>query len=193
MLQPGTFDSLCDLAALVYSQDQEPDELLSTFAGELRAEGVRVAGLIQAGHRVGHAPQLSAMLVHSGEDVQLFQNLGAYAEGCRLDIQALTRAGQEIAGALDAGADLLIINRFGKQEREGKGLLYLIDRALSADIPVLVAVPAHCFDVWVRFAEGMSVKIPNSRAGLRAWWRTVSARSAGMPVLTHTTVCEAVK
>jgi hypothetical protein len=54
-------------------------------------------------------------------------------------------------------------------------------------------VPDHCFDIWVRFAEGMSVKIPNTRGGLRGWWRTVSARGASIPTLTHTTVCEAVK
>jgi hypothetical protein len=193
VLEPQAFDSQCDLAALVYGPDQDPDALLNAFAADLAAEGVRVVGLIQGGHRVGQAPQLSAMLVHSGEDVELFQDLGAYAEGCRLDIQALTWAGQEIAAAIDRGADLLVINRFGKQEREGKGLLYLIDRALSAEIPVLVAVPDYCFETWVKFAEGMSVKIPVTRGALQGWWRKVSARNAGTPVLTHTTICEACK
>ena len=186
------FDSQCDLAALVYGPQDEPDALLGTFTADLAGRGTRVVGLIQGGHRAG-APQLSAMLVHSGEGVELFQDLGTYAQGCRLDIQALTRAGQEIAAAIDAGADLLVINRFGKQEREGKGLLYLIDRALSADIPVLVAVPDYCFDTWVKFAEGMSVKIPATRGALEGWWRSVARRSAGLPVLTQPTVCEVYK
>ena len=43
--------------------------------------------------------------------------------------------------AIEQGADLVIVNRFGRQEREGKGLSYLIERALSADIPVVIAVP----------------------------------------------------
>ncbi|MDR3468704.1 MAG: DUF2478 domain-containing protein [Xanthobacteraceae bacterium] len=193
MFEPYAFDSQCDIAALVYGPEEQPDALLNAFAADLTGRGVRVVGLIQGGHRVGRAPQLSAVLVHSGEDVELFQDLGAYAEGCRLDIQALTRAGQEIAAAIDRGADLLVINRFGKQEREGKGLLYLIDRALSADIPVLVAVPDYCFDTWLKFAEGMSVKIPATRGGLEAWWRTVSQRGAGLPALSHPTVCEVFK
>lgn len=187
----GSFDAQCDLAALVYGRDEQPDALLNQFVADLAGRGARIVGLIQGGHR-NHAPQLSAMLVHSGEDVELFQDLGSYAEGCRLDIGALTRAGQEIATALDGGADLLVINRFGKQEREGKGLLYLIDRALSADVPVLVAVPDHCFATWVRFAEGMSVKIPPTRLGLESWWRSV-CRTPGLPALSHSTMCEVVK
>jgi len=190
--EPYAFDSQCDLAALVYGPDEAPDALLSAFTADLAGRGTRVAGLIQGGHRAG-APQLSAVLVHSGEGVELFQDLGSYAQGCRLDLQALTRAGQEIATAIDAGADLLVINRFGKQEREGKGLLYLIERALSADMPVLVAVPDYCFDAWVKFAEGMSVKIPATRGGLEGWWRSVSRRGPGLPVLTHPTVCEVCK
>ncbi len=192
MTEPYAFDSQCDLAALVYGPDDAPDALLSAFTADVVGRGARVAGLIQGGHRAG-APQLSAVLVHSGEGVDLFQDLGSYAEGCRLDLQALTRAGQEIAGAIDAGADLLVINRFGKQEREGRGLLYLIDRALSADIPVLVAVPDHCFATWVKFAEGMSVKIPPTRGALEGWWRSVARRSSGLPVLSHTTMCEICK
>jgi hypothetical protein len=193
VLEPDAFDSQCGVAALVYGPDQDPDALLNQFAADLAAQGVRVVGLIQGGHRVGRAPQLSAMLVHSGEDVELFQDLGAHAEGCRLDIQALTWAGQEIAAAIERGADLLVINRFGKQEREGRGLLYLIDRALSADIPVVVAVPDYCFDAWLRFAEGLSVKIPVTRSALQGWWRQVDARNAGMPALSDSTVCDALK
>ena len=54
---------------------------------------------------------------------------------------------------------MLIVNRFGRQEREGKGLSYLVERALSADIPVVIAVPSHRFPDWIKFADGMSVKL----------------------------------
>jgi hypothetical protein len=79
--------------------------------------------------------------------------------GCRLDLGQLLNAGAAVASAIDQGADLVIVNRFGRQEREGKGLSYLIERALSADIPVVIAVPSHRFQDWIRFAEGMSVKL----------------------------------
>ena len=63
----------------------------------------------------------------------------------------------------------MIVNRFGRQEREGKGLSFLVERALSADIPVVIAVPSHRLADWIRFADGMSVKLRCDRAALDAW------------------------
>jgi hypothetical protein len=162
------FDSQCDLAALVYDQDQDPDQILREFASDLRARGYRAVGLVQTGHHCVDAPKLSAVLVHTGEELQLFQDLGACAAGCRLDVGQLLDAGAQVASAIEEGADLVIVNRFGRQEREGKSLSYLVERALSADIAVLIAVPSHRFADWIRFADGMSVKLHCDRASLHA-------------------------
>jgi Protein of unknown function (DUF2478) len=187
------FDSQCDLAALVYDKDQDPDQVLREFASDLNGSGYRAVGLVQIGHHCVDTPKLSAMLVHTGEELQLFQNLGTCATGCRLDVGQLLDAGAQVASAIDQGADLVIVNRFGRQEREGKGLSYLIERALGADIPVVIAVPSHRFADWIRFADGMSVKLHCNRAALDSWWNAVSARNAGTIRLTHQTVCEAFK
>src|SRR3984885_5028633 len=125
------FDSQGDLAALVYERDQDPDQVLREFATDLKARGYRAVGLVQTGHHCTDTPQLSAMLVHSGEELQLFQNLGTCSTGCRLDVGRLLDAGAQVANAIDQGADLVIVNRFGRQECEGKGLSHLIERALS--------------------------------------------------------------
>lgn len=187
------FDSQCDLAALVYDEDQDPDAVLQQFAAELRARGIRAVGLVQIGHRLHDQPKLDAVLVHSGERLQLLQDLGPLATGCRLDVGQLLNAGSQVADAIGQGADLLIVNRFGKQESEGKGLSFLIDQALSADIPVVIAVPRHRFDDWITFAGGMSVKLNCDRAALEAWWTGVSVRSAGVARDPHVTVCEVLK
>ena len=187
------FDSQCDLAALVYEQNQDPDEILRDFASDLKARGYRAVGLVQTGHHCLDAPKLSAMLIHTGEELQLFQDLGACATGCRLDVGQLLDAGAQVASAIDRGADLVIVNRFGRQEREGKGLAYLIERALSADIPVVIAVPSHRFADWIRFADGMSVKLRCDRDALEAWWQAVSSRNAGAIGRNQPTVCEVFK
>ena len=187
------FDAQCDLAAMVYERDQDPDEVLRDFASDLNARGYRAVGLVQTGHHCLDAPRLSAMLVHTGEQLQLLQNLGACATGCRLDVGQLMDAGAQIASAIDRGADLVIVNRFGRQECEGKGLLYLVERALSADIPVVIAVPSHRFADWIRFADGMSVKLRCDRKALDAWWRAVSARNTGGIGRDHQSVCEVLK
>jgi hypothetical protein len=90
----------------------------------------------------------------------------------------LLAAGTQVADAIDAGADLVVINRFGKQERDGKGLAYLIERALSGDIPVVIAVPSHRRAEWIAFAEGMSVELPCNRESLDAWWAAVARHAA---------------
>jgi hypothetical protein len=187
------FDSQCDLAALVYEPDQDPDEILRGFAADLNGRGYRAVGLVQLGHHCVDTPELSAMLVHTGERLQLFQDLGTCSAGCRLDVGQLLDAGQQIASAIDQGADLVIVNRFGRQEREGKGLSYLVERALSADIPVVIAVPSHRFADWIKFADGMSVKLRCDRDSLDAWWSAVSARNAGLIRPDHQTVCEVLK
>ena len=132
------------------------------------------------------------MLVHTGEELQLFQDLGTCSAGCRLDLGQLLDAGEQVASAIDQGADLVIVNRFGRQEREGKGLSYLVERALSADIPVVIAVPSHRFADWIKFADGMSVRLRCNRRSLDAWWSAVSARAAGFRP-DHQTVCEVLK
>jgi hypothetical protein len=196
------FDSQCDLAALVYGQDQDPDAVLRDFAADLNQRGYRAVGLVQLGHHCIDAPKLSAVLVHTGEELQLFQDLGscatrdnggAVARGCRLDVGQLLNAGAQVASAIDQGADLLIVNRFGRQEREGNGLTYLIERALSADIPVVIAVPEHRFADWIRFADGMSVKLHCDFGSLNAWWDNVAARNGSFIRHVQQSVCEVLK
>src|SRR5258708_6882424 len=74
------FDAQCDLAALVYDQHEDPDQILREFASDLNARGYRAVGIVQLGHHCMDA-RLSAMLVHTGEELQLFQNLGTCSAG----------------------------------------------------------------------------------------------------------------
>jgi hypothetical protein len=172
-------EPILPLAALVYEKDQDPDALLRDFAADLNRRGGRAVGLVQIGDQSGPAPQLSAMLVHSGLQVRLFQDLGPEATGCKLDVGQLLNAGVQVADALDAGADLVIINRFGRQEREGKGLSYLIERALSMDVPIVIAVSSNRLAAWSEFAGAMSVTVPCDRTALDVWWHAVSTRDHG--------------
>ncbi|MGY8661018.1 DUF2478 domain-containing protein [Bradyrhizobium sp. UFLA05-109] len=185
------FDAQCDLAALVYAPHQDPDTVLRGFAADLSARGVRVVGMVQAGQCADSS--LSAVLLHNGEKLLLAQDFDPAASACRLDPARLQNAAERIAEALEHGADLVVINRFGKRERDGKGLAHLIKRALDADIPVVIAVSDDHFTDWIRFAGGMSVKLRYDRHALDAWWRGVSARDTYPNQAEHLTVCEIVK
>jgi hypothetical protein len=166
------------LAALIYDESHDPDELLRGFAADLNSQGARAVGLVQLGHPLADPPQLSALLLHSLETMRLFQDLGRGSTGCKLDIGQLLAAGTKVAQAIDDGADLVIVNRFGRQEIEGKGLSYLIERALSADIPVVIAVPHARLADWQVFSDGMAIHLTCDRVALDDWWNTVSTLRA---------------
>ena len=165
-------DAQSDLAALVYEDNEDPDAVLRGFANDLNARGFRAVGMVQAGQCADSS--LSAVLVHSGETLLLAQDFDPAASGCRLDLGRLQNAGARVAEALGAGADLLIVNRFGKRERDGKGLSHLIRHALDADIPVVIAVSQQRFSDWIKFAGGMTVKLSCDRQALEVWWQNAS-------------------
>lgn len=171
------FDPQCNLAALVYEDDQDPDGVLSDFANDLNARGFRAVGMVQTGQCADSS--LSAVLLHSGETLLLAQDFDPAAAGCRLDLNRLQNAGARIATALEAGADLLIVNRFGKRERDGKGLADLIYRALDAKITVLIAVSRQRLADWTKFSGGMSANLRCDRDALDSWWQGVSAQKSG--------------
>ena len=185
------FDAQCDIAAVVYEAGDDPDTLLRDFATDLTARGVRAIGMVQAGQCADSS--LSAVLIHSGERLLLAQDPDPTATGCRLDLERLSTAAERIAAALDDGADLLIVNRFGKREAGGRGLAHLIDRALDADIPVVIAVAGERFADWIAFAGGMSVKLRCDRQALDAWWATVSGRQHRFAAQPPETVCAVFK
>jgi nucleoside-triphosphatase THEP1 len=181
------FDAQCDLAALVYEEHEDPDAVLREFAAKLNARGLRAVGMVQAGACADSS--LSAVMVHSGEMLLLARDFDPNAKGCSLDLGRLQSAGERVADAMADGADLVIVNRFGKREQNGKGLGHLIDKALGADIPVVIAVGSHRFDDWIKFVGGMTVKLPCQREALDSWWPAISARQP-KPAAGHETFCE---
>jgi Protein of unknown function (DUF2478) len=202
-----SFDAQCDLAAVVYGADDDPDRLISGFAADLRRSGGRPVGVVQLGRSCrAESPRLGVVMLPDGEVVRLApqdfatqgfapQDFASQAEthvtGCRLDPDRLAGLATRLAAAIEAGADLVIINRFGRSEAEGKGLIDLIPQALDADIPVLIAVPEQRFAAWIRFSEGMNVRLACRREALDRWWLTVTGPSR--PRGDAGTFCEFLK
>jgi hypothetical protein len=186
------FDAQCDLAAVVYERHEDPDGILFAFATDLAARGYRAVGLVQRGHHQLDAG-LSALLLHTGEELQLLQDIDACPAGSRLDTGRLCDAGKQMEHAIDQGADVMIVNRFGRQELEGRGLCPAIERATAADIPVVIAVPAHRFADWIRFVNGMCVKLRCDRDALDEWWHKTAIRYPGWLGRERDTVCELLK
>lgn len=102
-------------------------------------------------------------------NVTISQRLGDGARGCRLDPGGLERAVGLVEAELDSGADVLILNKFGKQEAEGRGFRPLIGEALARDIPVLTAVAASNRAAFLEFCDGIATELPADAERLADW------------------------
>lgn len=182
------FDDHSDLAALVYRRGEDPDRVLHAFSRALIAEGRRVVGLVQS--RCGC--RIIVTLLPTGERLELSQNLGPHSLSCAIDTDRLARAAVHVQNGILVGSDLVVINRFGKLEAEGRGLLDELARAVAADTPAVIAVPQHRFEEWLRFSGGMSVKLACSSSSLRRWWNSVTGGAHGR-VPDPPTYCEYAK
>ena len=109
-------------------------------------------------------------MLPNGPVLRISQDLGALAEGCRLDADALETAVAEVQRRLP-GAQALIVNKFGKQEQTGRGFVPLIAEALEAGIPVLVGVNAMNLPGFLDFAGDMGVALPADAEQAAHWLR----------------------
>jgi Protein of unknown function (DUF2478) len=188
--QAPEFDAECDLAALVFGRPDEPDRLLAEFVQDLVTRGYRVVGLIQTRLPDGGA---AVTVLPTGETIPLAPQRGICSPAARPDPCDLAAAAARIDVLIPTGADLVIINRFGKLEAEGTGLVEEIARALSFDIPVLVAVPEFRFTEWLSFCKGMGVKLPCRNGSLQGWWNAMIVGEPRSERERRKSVCELSK
>jgi hypothetical protein len=171
------FDAQCDFAAVAYGTDDDPDRLLLGFAADLRRVGLRPAGIVQLRPHQRDDDRLDAVILSNQQAVSLGHDRACGHHQCQLDPGGIADITYAITAAIRDGADVVIINRFGKLEAEGRGLIDLIEEAVAADIPVLIAVPEHRFAAWIKYCSGMSVRLPCRRAALDQWWQSVAGHS----------------
>ena len=166
------------LGAMIYERGLEGDAVLTQVADALAAEGYRLGGAVQSSvHRPGR--RKCDMYLHdllSGEQVLISLDRGNEARGCRLDSDAFARVGIWGERALAAGVDLLVVNKFGKEEAQGRGLRLLVAEALLAGIPVVLGVSTLNLPEFEAFAGGAVVRLPPRPEAILAWCRAAIAR-----------------
>lgn len=163
------------IAAIRTDADTSVDTIFAEVALSLSLADLRIGGILQEEHYGAGGGQPTTRLrdLHDGTLIQISQNLGRHARGCRLDPGALAGAARRLENTLEAGVDLLILNRFGKSEAAGAGLRPIFERAMLAGVPVLTAVRDEYADAWERFHVGMAIRLPADTREVLAWCRLV--------------------
>lgn len=164
------------LAAVQHSgeTDLDVDQLILDFARDLREKGYRVGGVAQVNTIPTGACRCDMALeeLTSGKVMQISQQLGPGSSGCRLDSSALEHETGLVEASLDEDIDILIINKFGKQEADGMGLRSAIARAAAAGIPVLAGLNPALNDAWDAFCGGEGQILDANPSVLKNWLKT---------------------
>lgn len=142
------------LTALVYDEDFAIGDLFRALAARARAQGSRLGGVIEMEAPPAAPGRKCDMLLAdlaSGKTIRISQDRGAFARGCRLDLDGLTRA---CALALQSlpHCDVVLLNKFGKTEADGGGFRCVISDALALGVAVVIGVPRRNLGAWREFA-----------------------------------------
>ena len=146
------------------------DVVLAEVAARLRADGWSLAGAVQVNPDgpPGGKCHMDLHVLASEDVVRISQDLGALSKGCRLDPAGL-EAAVGLAEAAVGNARLVVVNKFGKQEVDGRGFRPLIGKALSEGVPVLTSVGAANLPGFLEFAGDLAEEIPGDVDALIAW------------------------
>ncbi|MCE8515231.1 DUF2478 domain-containing protein [Ruegeria pomeroyi] len=157
------------------------DRLLAAVVAQLQVEGIRVAGALRAPLTEGATSHCNSdlHLLPDGPMVRITQELGAGSTACRMDAGALELAvGLSTARLASEGAELVVLNKFGLSEAEGRGFRALIAEALSQGVPVLIGVSDAHRAAFAEFAQDLSTTLRPDEDTILAWCRAVISRAA---------------
>jgi hypothetical protein len=168
------------LACTMAAGRGDTDLILQGLAADLLHRGLRCCGAVQinSGRADAGPCDMDVRVLPEGPVLRISQDLGPFARGCRLDPAALEVAVGLVSTRLAEGADLLILNKFGKHEAEGRGFRDVIAQAVAMDVPVLVGLNALNRAAFEDFAAGLAVQLPAEHAALTDWVNRVLAGHA---------------
>lgn len=151
----------------------DTDLLLQGLAAAAASDGLKVCGTVQIN---SEAPcegpcDMDVQCLPDGPIIRISQSLGKHARGCRLNPDALEQAVGWVEGRIGADIDLLIVNKFGKHEADGRGFRNAIAQALAADIPVVVGLNSMNKTAFHEFTGGEAEEVAPDPDALSAWAR----------------------
>lgn len=159
------------ILAIVYSDGLAADRFISDLGYRIRDAGVAVAGIVQHNKFIRDRTKCDMAVEELASEtvLQLSEDRGKEARGCRLDRGALAEAAALLSASLENGPDLVILNKFGKLEAEGRGLRDTLADAVQLGVPIVVGVPYRNIEQWRAFAEGLAEECAIGSPRLHEW------------------------
>lgn len=158
------------------------DRLLTALAEQLASKGIRTAGIVQTNTECydNKLCDMDVRVLPEGETIRISQSLGEGARGCRLNPDALERAVGLVTSSLSLSPapQVLLVNKFGKHEADGRGMRPIIAEALAMGVPVVCGVNRMNVEAFQNFAEGLCEEASPDLDALVAWVERAIAHPA---------------
>jgi len=106
------------------------------------------------------------------DEIKISLDRGNEARGCRLDPDAFARIDAWVECAVLERVDLLIINKFGREEAHGRGLRSVMAKALIAEIPLVIGVSTRNLCDFLTFVGDSTTRLKPDIEAITAWCRT---------------------
>jgi hypothetical protein len=146
------------------------DDCLSDAVALMLARGLRLSGTVRSVpvDPDAHPCDMDLRVLPDGPIYRISQALGEGARGCRLDPAQIETLSTEVETRIPE-SDLLVVNKFGKQECLGRGLRPAILRALDLGLPVIVGVNALNEKDFLAFSGGIAVRLEADPHAILSW------------------------
>jgi uncharacterized protein DUF2478 len=166
------------LVGVYFERGVAVDDILSEVAARLKTQGVAVSGLVQVpGDPDGDCDcrQMRLRDLATGVAHAITENRGSLAEGCHLDRRALADLAHRLEASLGPDSGVLILNRFGQAESEGRGFRGAIEAAMALGIPVIIAYRDEFEQEWAEFEGGFATNVSADADAIMAGLSLVNA------------------
>jgi nucleoside-triphosphatase THEP1 len=168
------------IGVVVYDDGLFADALIAQCAAGLVTSGYRLGGVVQSN---AHRPDrrrcdMYVKDLFGGGEIKILLDRGNEARGCRLDPDAFARIDAWVERAVLERVDLLIINKFGREEAHGRGLRSVIAEALFAEIPLVIGVSTQNLRAFLTFVGDSATRLRLDAEAITAWCRNAIERGA---------------
>lgn len=161
-------------AAAVYRADTGDRMALLKFVEQLKSEQVCVGGLLQEAlfDSAGEISGLNAIDVLTNQRVPITRQIENEGE-CAFDVSALAETTAIIRNAIGDRVDLMVVEKFGELEQDGRGLIDEIFQTIAAGIPLLISVPEAALPLWQERSGELGDVLAFNVESFQQWWRNL--------------------
>ena len=166
--------TIAPFAAAVYTPDTGDRMALLKFVEKLKALNTRVGGVLQEAlfNSEGEIVGLNAVDVATDRRIPITRAV-KNSDECGLDVSALAETASIIDSAISDRLELVVVEKFGELEQNGKGLIDEILQTIAEGIPLLIAVPEAALPVWQERSGELGSVLDFNEEAFQQWWQSV--------------------